>query len=449
MDLHGWIAEAAERHAVPGVAVAVGHRGELFEAATGVVNVDTGVATTPDTVFQIGSVTKVWTAVLVMQLVEDGLVDLDQPVRRYLPEFAVVDPAATATVTVRQLLLHTGGFEGDLFEDTGRGDDALGRYLAHLGENAEQIASPGALYSYCNSGFSVLGAMVARLRGGTWESVLRDRLLEPRGLRHVALFPEEAILFRAAAGHIGGAVTPRWQLPRSIGPAGASPCAAPRELVRFGRMFLDGGPAAMTTAQLDLPGVPERGARHRGLGPVLYDWDGTTAIGHDGDTMGQATQWRVVPDHELVVAICANSASYRGLFDEVLDRIVHELTGLRIPARPVPPATPPRPGPERFAGRYRFPLATYDVVATDDGFDVTSTPRGLSAELGEGKTTERYVGLDGDTFITAEPVDGDHSTLTFLDGGRYLYGGRVAVREPGSGVAVGEQALDHGVDAGQ
>ncbi|XVU23665.1 serine hydrolase [Actinoplanes sp. CA-054009] len=102
LDLDGWIGEVAERHGVPGIAVAVGHRGELAEAAAGVVNVDTGVPTTPDTVFQIGSVTKVWTA------------------------------------------------------------------------------------------------------------ALRERLLDPLGARQVALLPEEAILFRASAGHWKGEVIRPW-----------------------------------------------------------------------------------------------------------------------------------------------------------------------------------------------------------------------------------------------
>lgn len=306
-DLQSRLDEAASRHDVPGAAVAVGHGDGLVEAVTGVVNRNTGVATTPDSLFQIGSVTKVWTAALVMQLVDSGLVELDEPVRRYLPEFAVIDPEATETVTVRQLLLHTGGFDGDLFEDTGRGGDALDRYLVYLHEGASQVFPPGALFSYCNAGYSVLGALVSRLRGGTWESALRERLIEPLGARHVALLAEEAIMFRVAAGHVksdgaGYTVATQWQLPRSAGPAGATPYAAPRDLVRFGRMFLASGVAAagarllspdavaaMTSPQITLPGVPVRGAGHRGLGPVVFDWAGTAVIGHDGGTVGQAT----------------------------------------------------------------------------------------------------------------------------------------------------------------
>ncbi|MEU0486390.1 serine hydrolase domain-containing protein, partial [Streptosporangium sp. NPDC006013] len=130
--------EAARRHGVPGAALAVWAGGELVEVATGVVNRNTGVETTTDSVFQVGSTTKVWTAALVMQLVDEGLVELDRPVRDYLPEFAVADGAEKA-ITVRHLLTHTGGFDGDLFEDTGRGDDCLDRYV----DRDQVLAVPG------------------------------------------------------------------------------------------------------------------------------------------------------------------------------------------------------------------------------------------------------------------------------------------------------------------
>ncbi|WP_250034404.1 serine hydrolase domain-containing protein [Paractinoplanes maris] len=436
MDLPELLDEAAARHDVTGAAVAVGHGDTLIEAATGVLNRDTGVEATPDSVFQIGSVAKVWTAALVMQLVDEGLVELDEPVRRYLPTFGVVDRTASETVTVRQLLLHTGGFDGDLFEDTGRGDDALDRYVAHLRDHATQVSPPGALYSYSNAGFAVLGALAAHLRGGTWESVLRERLIEPLGARHMALLAEEAILFRAAAGHVGGAVVRPWQLPRSLAPAGTTACAAPRELVRFGRLFLDDGAdllsagavAAMTSAQLTLPGAGVPGGGRRGLGFEIYDWDGAAVHGHDGDVIGQATVWRVVPGHRLVVAICSTGARSVAFFDEVLTTVVRELTGLTVPARPVPPAGPHEPGPARFAGRYGFPLGTYEITPTDDGLEVTATPRGPAAAAGESPSTRRYVALAGTTFISTEPSQGRFDTFTILDDGQYLYGGRLARR---------------------
>ncbi|WP_327582199.1 beta-lactamase family protein [Nonomuraea sp. NBC_00507] len=300
MDLRDRLTEAAREHGVPGAAVAVWHDGELHEAATGVVNTATGVETTTDSVFQVGSTTKVWTAALVMQLAEDGLVELDKPVGEYLPDFAF------GGVTVRQLLTHTAGFDGDVFEDTGRGDDCLDRFLDHL-RTAGHVHEPGELFSYCNAGYCVLGALVARLRGGTWEQAIRERLLTPLGATHAALFGEEAVLFRASAGHVGpdAAVYPRWQMPRSNAPAGSTLCLAPRELVAFGRALAAGGlapngarlladesVAAMLTPQVHVPGVGGALADRWGLGVELFGWG---AFGHDGGTPGQSTFWRIVP----------------------------------------------------------------------------------------------------------------------------------------------------------
>ena len=86
---------------------------------------------------------------------------------------------------------------------------------------------------------------MAKLRGSTWESALRTHVIEPLGVSLMALYAEEAVLFRTAAGHLGDEqkLFPRWQLPQSNAPAGATPSAAMRELVRFGRMFLAGGVA--------------------------------------------------------------------------------------------------------------------------------------------------------------------------------------------------------------
>jgi CubicO group peptidase (beta-lactamase class C family) len=447
-DLSERIATAIATHDVPGAAIAVGYGGALATAAAGVVNRNTGVPATPDTVFQIGSVTKVWTAVQVMQLVDEGLLDLDQPVRRYLETFAVADTELTETVTPRHLLSHTSGFDGDLFVDTGRDDDALDRFVEYLHDHATALHRVGELYSYCNAGYCVLGALVAHLRGSSWEAALRERVIDPLGARHMALSAEEAILFRAAVGHLklGDAdtftVTPRWQLPRSNAPAGATLCAAPADLVRFGRMFLAGGTAedgtrllsseaiaAMRSPQVTVPGIRTRGARQWGLGFMLFDWNGTPVIGHDGGTIGQETVWRVLPDHDLVIAMNVNGGNAGAFFGELLDSVVAEVAGVRVPESPVPPAAPAaEPGPAGYAGRYAFPLGAYDVVVADNGFDITLTPQGIRAEVGYPPKTVRYVRLSGDTYIATEPDEGVYLTLTFVDGGRYLHNSRAARR---------------------
>jgi CubicO group peptidase (beta-lactamase class C family) len=444
-DLQRRLDDVAARYDIPGAAVAVGQGDRLAEAATGVVNRNTGVAATPDSVFQIGSVTKVWTTTLVMQLVDEGTVDLDRPVRRYLPEFAVADPRATETVTVRHLLSHTGGFDGDLFEDTGRGDDALNRYVEYL-HGAAQVHAPGALFSYCNSGFCVLGALAARLRGGTWESVLRERVIGPLGATHMALLPEEALLLRASAGHVklpgadGQTVYPG-SLPRSNAPAGATPYAAPRDLVRFGRMFLAGGIAAdgrrllsedaiaaMRTPQAAVPGATGYEAGHWGLGFELFRWDGTPVIGHDGGTPGQSTIWRIVPDHDFVIAVNANGGDVFGLVAELISPVIEEVTGVAVPAPPVPPDTPAEVPVDAYAGRYTAPLLGYEVTAAPGGLDITIEPGELAAGMGMARRTDRYVHLYGETFIAVEAEESRHPTVTFVDGGRYLHNGRAVPR---------------------
>ena len=108
--------------------------------------------------------TKVWTATVVMQLVDEGKLDLDAPIVDVLPELRLADADVAQQVTMRHLLTHTSGIDGDVFTDTGRGDDCLEKYVAQLDE-AAQNHPLGATWSYCNSGFSLAGRVIEKLTG--------------------------------------------------------------------------------------------------------------------------------------------------------------------------------------------------------------------------------------------------------------------------------------------
>src|SRR5436853_634665 len=243
------------------MAVAVGDR-VADEAATGVASLRTGAPVTPGTLFQIGSITKVWTGTLVMQLVDEGLLDLDKLVQAFLPEFLLADPDVASAVTVRQLLAHTGGFEGDVLDDFGRGDDAIEQYFAALASKA-QVHPPGAMFSYCNAGFVVLGRLVERLREAPSNTVLRSRLIAPLGLEATATSADEAILRPAAVGHVpepGGEegkhmVAPVWSLGRAMDPAGAQLACAARDLAAFALVHLNDGKATDGTQVLSSESV--------------------------------------------------------------------------------------------------------------------------------------------------------------------------------------------------
>ena len=191
----------AEKHHVPGAQLGILDGDDVADAAYGVLNNRTGQPATTDSVFQIGSISKVWTATVVMQLIDEGLIALDTPVVEVIPELQLSDPDVTKQVTIWHLLTHTSGIDGDVFTDTGRGDDALEKYTALLADVAQNHPL-GATWSYCNSGWSLLGRVIEVLTDQTWDQAMTERLFKPLGLTHTVTLPEEAILFAAAVGHV-------------------------------------------------------------------------------------------------------------------------------------------------------------------------------------------------------------------------------------------------------
>lgn len=289
----------AARHGVPGATLGIlqvrpGGEDELVEAATGVLNKDTGVAVTTNSVFQIGSMSKVWTATLALQLVDEGLLDLDAPIVQVLPELQLGDPDVAKQVTMRHLLTHTSGIDGDVFTDTGRGDDCLEKYVDLLAD-VVQNHPLGATWSYCNSGFSLAGRVIEKLTGGTWDQALRDRIITPLGLQNTVTLPEEALLRLAAVGHVSeGEEEPKratiWGLPRSLGPAGLITSTV-ADALAFARLHLNGGVAPDGTRVLSEASVAAMAEQHAEL-PDKYSLGDSWGPGLDPVRMGRpAADW--------------------------------------------------------------------------------------------------------------------------------------------------------------
>ncbi|MEV6414604.1 serine hydrolase domain-containing protein [Kribbella sp. NPDC051718] len=419
-------------HQVPGTAVGVLFGGEVIDHAAGVLSRATDVPVTPDTVFQIGSITKVWTTTLVMQLVDEGKIDLDKPLRDYLPEFVISDEAAAAVITVRQLLSHTSGFEGDIFNETGKGDDAIEKFVASIAE-VSQLFAPGEMFSYNNAAFAVLGRLIEVLRGKPFDTVLREHLFTPLGLTHSATDPYEAILYRAAVGHIRPAPdaepvpAPMWAMTRGMAPAGAMLAMRPRDLLAFAKFHLDSGTAAdgtsvlspasvkaMQEEQVKLPKLGMMGDSW-GLGWELFDWDGTTVIGHDGGTIGQNAFLRVVPEHGLAVTVLTNGGDTIELYKTVVGHVVKELAGLDLPALPTPPATPVPVDVDRFLGTYSCEVVDVTVRQDEDGrVWLDQTPKGIFAELGPAPDPVELVGRNEESLIALKAENGVHISYVFV-----------------------------------
>jgi CubicO group peptidase (beta-lactamase class C family) len=385
-----------------------------------------------------------------MQLVDEGKVDLDARVRTYLPEFRIADEDAASVITVRQLLTHTSGFEGDIFTDTGVGDDCVEKYLGVL-HDVPQLFPPGSMWSYNNAGFSVLGRLVEVLRGKPYDVCVRTHLIEPLGITHAATSPYEAILFRAAVGHIQPEQdaphqpAPVWALTRSNIAAGSMFAMSARSLLAFARMHLDDGRAADGT-QVLAPGTPARmRAREAvlpelghfgdswGLGFERYDTSDRLIVGHDGATIGQYAYLRLVPDAGVAVALLTNGGNAAALYADLAGHVLGELTRVRLPPLPQPPADPPRVDATAYLGTYSCDMADLAVTQDDDGrVWLDETPKGIAVQFGDIPSRTELVRYRDDTLIALHPDRGMHRLCTFLgtDGGHaaYLHTGRAILR---------------------
>ncbi|WP_246075391.1 serine hydrolase domain-containing protein [Nonomuraea terrae] len=423
-DSERWQARLDElraAHGVPGAALAVLAGGTVHELAAGVLHRGTGVAARPGSVFLAGSLAKVYTATLVMQLADEGRLDLDAPVVSALPEFATPEPRATEAVTVRRLLSHTGGLTNDFTYDSGRGDDCLARYVAALRE-VPLDCPPGSALSYGSSGYVVLGRLVEVLTGLTWDRALRERLLDPLGLEHTMTLPEQAPRFRVAMGHIGADPAPVWDaMPRSAGPYGRIIVSA-GDVARFARMHLDGGVApggarvlseravaAMRARHADSPDPWSMSADGWGLGWTLHDWDGVPGFGHDGSAVTQHAYLRVVPHAGVAVVLLANGGRFARLYADLCGELLAELAGVRLPPPFAPPAVPPEADMSALDGVYRRAGVVITVGGGRIRYEFVDGMEGLSPPLEAG-----LVPVSGNVFAASGgPFREDHVPVVF------------------------------------
>jgi CubicO group peptidase (beta-lactamase class C family) len=439
---------AIAAHKVPGAVFGILSGDDIDVFAAGVTNKRTGVEVTDDTLFQIGSITKVWTATLVMMLVDDGVLDLDEPVITYLPELQVADPDVTKRVTLRDLLSHRSGIAGDHFVDTGRGDDVLEKFVAACTDLGQEH-DLGATMSYCNAGYSITGRVIEKVTGKTWDEVLRERLITPLGLTHTNTLAEEAILHRVAVGHLDeDTVAPIWVLPRSAGPAGLINATA-GDLLAFAKLHLDGGRAPdgtqlvsvaavkqMQEGQIDVPDTYTLGDRW-GLGWILFEWDGQPVFGHDGGTIGQRAYLRVFPGASLAVCMLTNGGESGNAFKELCDEVISARMGIHVPKLPDAPATPPDVDLSKYEGRFeRFNVG---MTLTRDGDAISAlveTWGPLSDMLPDEDEDDKrmtLVPVDASLFLATSKKVSTPTPVVFFDFDgdmprRLHYGARAMVR---------------------
>ena len=370
---------------VPGYLVGVYHDGGQTIVAHGTANIATGAPMGQDTGFLFGSITKTLTTTLVMQQVERGVIDLDERVVTYLPEFHLATPDTADGIRVRHLLTHTNGIDADLlFVDT-NGPGAIEGYLMALGRHCGVLFEPGRYVSYSNGGMIVAGRLLEAMTGMAYADLLEREVFAPVGMEDSCTSAEKAILRSTAVGHFLDPAahherrTDLFKLPDSWAPAGATPIGTIADLLAFARTHLTGGLAASGRRLLSAESI---GRMHEvwhdmrtpnvppmGLGWLLTPFGSTTVLSMSGASPGGVAVLAVVPELDLAFAAFGNDPRAMGLHDELLLWLLEEHFDVAVPEL-VDPGGPPG-DLRRYEGRYRSNQLRVDVRAVDGELEET------------------------------------------------------------------------------
>lgn len=360
------VTDKMKEYRIPGVSLGVLRDGVVTTRGFGVTSVDHPLPVTDGTLFQVGSISKTFTGTAVMRLVEQGALRLDAPVRTYLPGFAVRDAAASRDATVLDLLTHMGGWEGDVFDDTGEGADALAVYVAKM-KDVEQVAPLRTVWSYNNAGFVVAGRIIEVVTGKTYEAALQELVIAPLALKDTYITPADVMTLRFAVGHNGSPDGPRvarpWPIGRYAHSAGGV-ISTPRDLLAYARFHMGSGASrvlsADTLGRMHATVFTKQGTDDE----MAVTWHVTKAggvrrLGHGGATVGQQALLTMVPERRFAMALLTNAGAGERLGVDIARAAVKEY--LAIDDRdPTPLAT--QPALDAYAGRYSRPFM--DVVIT-------------------------------------------------------------------------------------
>jgi CubicO group peptidase (beta-lactamase class C family) len=380
-DLARRLDEALPTAGVPGVALGLWWKGTDHYVVRGVTNVDAPVTVDEDTLFQVGSTGKTYTALAVMRLVERGVLGLDVPVRTYVPELRLADDAVVEQITLRHLLTHTGGQEGDLFDDFGGGDDCLSRFAASM-DQLPQLAPLGT-WTYSNAGFSLAGRVLECVTGLTYEQAVTQLVLQPLGHTHSVFGADAAITYRVAVGHRAGpdgpTVTRPWSLSRTVWPAGGL-VSSVRDQIAYARFHLGDGTApdgtrlvsADTLDYMRTPLAAAGGGRASAVGLAWLLQPTPGVIAHGGSANGQESSFVIVPDKDFAITVLTNSSAGARLHAPLVKWALRNLAGVESVKPHVQPGDPAaRP---QYVGRFASLFEELIVGGGTEGLTLSVQP---------------------------------------------------------------------------
>ena len=458
-ELQGAVAEAAERLKVPGVAAGVFIGDEEHHVFHGVTSVEHPLPVAEDTLFQIGSTGKTFTATAIMRLVEAGQVSLEAPVRTYVPELKLKDEHVARTVTVLQLLNHTAGWNGDFFEDQGDGDDALRKYVSRM-RSLEQVFQPGTVTaSYNNAAVALAGRVIEKVTKKTFERAIQELVFDPVGLESCFFFPNDIMTRSFAVGHVNKDeegenrvdVQRPWRMLRAANPMGGI-SANLADTLAWARFHMgDGtgrdGKRVLRRETLELMQTPTAKlpialGDSVGISWLIRQVGPVRLVGHGGTTEGQLSAFQMVPERNFAVAINTNSTNGGQLHHELLRWTLEHYLGVVEP-EPEPLRLPADQLAE-YTGRFDSDSAFYTITIVDDHLEVDGEPtpsvlrilKQMGRERPPKQPPIKFAILPDDQFVVTEGpakgLKGEYQRVSGVISGINL-GGRLAVKRSAKG----------------
>jgi CubicO group peptidase (beta-lactamase class C family) len=345
----------------------------------------------------IGSITKIFNATLVMQLVDEHIIRLERPVIEYLPDLKLGDRSALEAITVEQLINHTSGIDANLLPDAGHDQETIEKTVQRFG-SAGQVHAPGAARSYCNAGTVIAGYLCQRLTGRSWYDLIKERIFAPLEMEHAVVLPEDALLHRWSVGHFVNsstgevARTTQAFLPLGYSPAGSTAMMSAADLLLFIRAHLNGGTAksgkrilsAENTARMRAPSGNLTGIScfDGGLGWMFI----TPELVHHGGGGPGILSWFIAdPATKSIAVMLTNSENGFSAINDVIGSFAKAQFG----CTPFPELTPQENAtidePARYVGEYENNTTVHAI--TSDGRNLFWSAR-ASAQYADASSLE-------------------------------------------------------------
>jgi D-alanyl-D-alanine carboxypeptidase len=360
--------DAVSDPAGPGAAVLI-TRGDrtIFRSARGLADIELGVRLTPDQTFRVASVTKIFTAALILQLAETAALSLDDPLTRFLPDFP-----NGGQITIRQLLSHSAGISDrpvDLQPAAPGRDRDMATLVAEIARRPSDFP-PGTQQAYSNAGYILLGAVIERVTGKPWYAAMRERLFGPLGLRHTDLDQASALIAGRVSGYETDGAThlvTNARFMNMTGPASAGALVSTVDDLRSWIRALAAGRVigGASFRQMMTPVIPGSGPTRHPYGFGLYVWQvrGETMIGHTGQINGFASILAWLPARDITIVALANDDNFDArTFGRRLAAIALGRPYPLVRATPVDAATL-----QALAGSYRITATETETLSVRDG----------------------------------------------------------------------------------